>query len=107
MKADANNNGILTKTELKRYAKNHQGRLNKLLGKGIFNLGQFWDGLMEYDENKDGQIELGEFISWWTYSCEPALIMARQDRKMKRSTLDEEIRRHMVTWAPHLEAQNA
>merc|ERR1711959_75423 len=33
--ADANNNGVLSKKELRQYVRSHQGRLNKLLGQQV------------------------------------------------------------------------
>merc|ERR1711907_348438 len=75
--ADRDGNGSITKKEMRHFVRTHRGSLRKQLAYE-FDFKAFWTGMLEFDENHDGQVQINEFVRWYARS-NGALRMAEQE----------------------------
>ena len=97
--ADSDHTGSLDRKQLKNWVRSHRGLIKKQLGSAL-DFNSFWQDLMRFDANHDGEVQLAEFVEWYTYEEAPdeefLRVMQQQDinsgaRARSGSSLDEKI----------------
>lgn len=86
--ADTNGDGSISRDEMMKYVRSHQGQLRRLGVGEHFSFKKFWASMLSFDWNEDGRMQLAEFVEWYIFgreqNSEVSAIMAAQDRNATR-----------------------
>jgi len=70
--ADTNSNGVLSNREINKFLKGNAPLMQRISLGVPFKWRSFLDELAGFDQNRDGQIQSGEWIRFWVSQCHAA-----------------------------------